>query len=87
MTCFFLSAQFLVDLAGTECVKKSGVRGQGAEEAGKINKSLLALEKVVRCLDAASRGYVILFSAVFVVSFNVSWFVSVISNVRLVLSH
>eukprot|EP00698_Gefionella_okellyi_P011989 TRINITY_DN3202_c0_g2_i1.p1 TRINITY_DN3202_c0_g2~~TRINITY_DN3202_c0_g2_i1.p1 ORF type:complete len:1514 (-),score=501.34 TRINITY_DN3202_c0_g2_i1:91-4632(-) len=51
-----VSELFLIDLAGSENVKKSGASGMQADEAGRINQSLLALEKVVRTLDEQSRG-------------------------------
>ncbi len=37
----------LVDLAGSECVGKSGAKNERAKEAGKINKSLLTLGRVI----------------------------------------
>ncbi len=40
----------LVDLAGSECVAKSGAKNQQAKEAGKINKSLLTLGRVINAL-------------------------------------
>ncbi|KEG05958.1 Unc104-like kinesin [Trypanosoma grayi] len=41
---------FMVDLAGSESLKKSQVSGTAANEAGKINKSLLALKSVFLAL-------------------------------------
>ena len=40
----------LVDLAGSECVAKSGAKNKQAKEAGKINKSLLTLGRVINAL-------------------------------------
>ncbi|KAI9031508.1 P-loop containing nucleoside triphosphate hydrolase protein [Hyaloraphidium curvatum] len=42
--------QFL-DLAGSENVARSGVQGQGVREAGSINKSLVALGRVIQALN------------------------------------
>lgn len=42
---------FLVDLAGSESLKKSQASGSTAEEAGKINRSLLALKSVFLALS------------------------------------
>ena len=38
---------FLADLAGSECVKKTGSHGDTLEEAKSINKSLLSLRRVI----------------------------------------
>ena len=45
----------LIDLAGSERVKKSGVAGQGMKEATSINKSLSALSSVICSLSNSSR--------------------------------
>lgn len=47
---------FLVDLAGSESLKKSQVSGTTAAEAGKINKSLLALKSVFLALANTSEA-------------------------------
>merc|ERR1719329_1724953 len=41
------SSLFIVDLAGSERIERSGVSGQGFEEATSINQSLTALGRVV----------------------------------------
>merc|ERR1719456_769415 len=41
------ASMFVVDLAGSERVSRSGVTGQGFEEATSINQSLTALGRVV----------------------------------------
>lgn len=46
----------LVDLAGSERVKETGSEGQVLREAGNINRSLSALEHVVRCLGTGASG-------------------------------
>lgn len=46
----------LVDLAGSERVKETGSEGQVLREAGNINRSLSALEHVVRCLGKSGVG-------------------------------
>jgi kinesin family protein 11 len=40
----------MVDLAGSECVARSGAKGERANEAGNINKSLLTLGRVINAL-------------------------------------
>ncbi|ESS67364.1 Unc104-like kinesin [Trypanosoma cruzi Dm28c] len=45
-----LAHLFMVDLAGSESLKKSQANGVAANEAGKINKSLLALKSVFLAL-------------------------------------
>jgi len=45
----------IVDLAGSECVKKSGVEGVHFLEAAAINKSLLALGNMVSAMGAKKR--------------------------------
>ncbi|KAG8347950.1 Microtubule binding Kinesin motor domain [Trypanosoma vivax] len=47
---------FMVDLAGSESLKKSQVSGAAAGEAGKINKSLLALKSVFLALANSSES-------------------------------
>ncbi|ORC89617.1 Unc104-like kinesin [Trypanosoma theileri] len=47
---------FMVDLAGSESLKKSQVSGMAANEAGKINKSLLALKSVFLALANSSES-------------------------------
>ncbi|KAH9599467.1 Kinesin motor domain [Trypanosoma melophagium] len=47
---------FMVDLAGSESLKKSQVIGMAANEAGKINKSLLALKSVFLALANSSES-------------------------------
>lgn len=51
------SRLFLVDLAGSEWIERSGVVGQGLEEAKKINKSLSTLAHVIQALTT-ERGHV-----------------------------
>jgi hypothetical protein len=48
------SRLFLADLAGSESIRKSQVSGKAAQEAGMINKSLLALKTVILKLSASS---------------------------------
>ena len=48
----------LVDLAGSENVERSGATKRRATEAGNINKSLLALAKVIKDLASQSGGYI-----------------------------
>jgi hypothetical protein len=45
--------QFL-DLAGSENIARSNVTGQGVREAGSINKSLLALGRVIQALNSGA---------------------------------
>jgi kinesin family protein 11 len=40
----------LVDLAGSECIGRSGAEKEHAKEAGKINRSLLTLGRVISAL-------------------------------------
>ena len=40
----------MVDLAGSECVGKTGVMGRGLQEAQSINKSLSTLAGVINAL-------------------------------------
>lgn len=51
-----VSHLFLVDLAGSESVKKSQAVGSTATEAGKINRSLLALKTVFLALSNTSEA-------------------------------
>ena len=41
-----VASMFIVDLAGSERVSRSGVTGQGFDEATSINQSLTALGRV-----------------------------------------
>ena len=51
------ASMFLVDLAGSERVARSGVTGQGFDEATSINLSLTALGRVVvTLLDNQASG-------------------------------
>ena len=47
---------YLVDLAGSERTKRSGVEGQGFDEACSINQSLTTLGRCIQLLAVASRG-------------------------------
>lgn len=47
----YISYLDLVDLAGSECQGQTGAMGQAQNEAASINKSLLALGKVVRSIS------------------------------------
>ena len=49
---------YLVDLAGSERTKRSGVEGQGFDEACSINQSLTTLGRCIQLLAASSRGKV-----------------------------
>lgn len=44
---------YLIDLAGSECLKKSLATGKAAAEAGMINKSLHALRNVITALTSS----------------------------------
>ena len=49
--CFMLSNNVLqVDLAGSECIGRSGAQDKRAREAGQINQSLLTLGRVITAL-------------------------------------
>lgn len=48
---------YLVDLAGSECIGRSGAKDQRAQEAGKINQSLLTLGRVINAL-VEKQGYI-----------------------------
>lgn len=50
---------FIVDLAGSERISRSGVTGQGFEEATTINQSLTALGRVVITLIEGGKGFVL----------------------------
>ena len=47
---------YLVDLAGSERTKRSGVEGQGFDEACSINQSLTTLGRCIQLLAVASHG-------------------------------
>ena len=49
---------YLVDLAGSERTKRSGVEGQGFDEACSINQSLTTLGRCIQLLAVSSRGKV-----------------------------
>eukprot|EP00928_Gymnodinium_smaydae_P039274 TRINITY_DN26855_c0_g1_i1.p1 TRINITY_DN26855_c0_g1~~TRINITY_DN26855_c0_g1_i1.p1 ORF type:complete len:745 (+),score=93.12 TRINITY_DN26855_c0_g1_i1:74-2236(+) len=56
-----VSTMFIVDLAGSERVSKSGVSGQGFDEATSINQSLTALGRVVVTLidaESSSKAFI-----------------------------
>ena len=46
---------YLIDLAGSERLSKTGVEGVGLEEAKNINKSLLSLGNVINALTEGSK--------------------------------
>lgn len=50
--------QYLIDLAGSESVKRTKAVGRQVKEAGRINRSLLALERVVAGIEMAQKGCV-----------------------------
>merc|ERR1719183_1181049 len=53
------SSMFIVDLAGSERIARSGVTGQGFDEATSINQSLTALGRVVNTLiESTGKTYV-----------------------------
>jgi hypothetical protein len=49
----FMSAKFhFVDLAGSECIKKTGAVGNVQKEGININKGLLVLGRVIAALSS-----------------------------------
>jgi len=52
------SKMFVVDLAGSEQVERSGVTGTGLREAVHVNKSLSALSLVIHKLAAGDTGHI-----------------------------
>ncbi|CAG9536167.1 unnamed protein product [Cercopithifilaria johnstoni] len=54
----YISFLNVVDLAGSESAKQSGGDGDRLKESGKINTSLLALQKVINQLSEKGNGHV-----------------------------
>uniref|UniRef100_A0A183H8I6 Kinesin motor domain-containing protein n=1 Tax=Onchocerca flexuosa TaxID=387005 RepID=A0A183H8I6_9BILA len=54
----YVSFLNVVDLAGSESAKRSGGDGDRLKESGKINTSLLALQKVINQLSEKGHGHV-----------------------------
>ena len=52
------SKLFMVDLAGSETVKKTGAEGQTLKEAQAINKSLSALSNVIFALSEGKASHI-----------------------------